>query len=127
MAYQLIYERMMIGLEFKKVPYLIRSAAFFSIFVLLSSLQYEVKENYHSSLPPDSLTLSLKQGDIVEVLDNSIDGKWFVRAQSGKEGVTHGWFPSSLLERVNRGEEDVDGKKGWVQITAGTRVECVQY
>lgn len=84
-----------------------------------------VKEDYHP--PPsteDSLLLSLKQGDIVEILDNSINGKWFVRAQSGAGAATHGWFPSALLERVERadGEEEVDGKKAWIQITAGELV-----
>ena len=80
-----------------------------------------VKEDYHPAPPQDILTLSLNQGDIVEVLDNSIDGKWFVRVQSGTEGVAHGWFPSDLLERVEKeeGEDEVDGKKAWIQITAG--------
>ena len=41
--------------------------------------------------------------------------------------MTHGWFPSALLEKVDRGEgeEEVDGKKGWVQITAGEFPEKV--
>ena len=108
---------------------------------MLVALQYVVTADYH---PPasaeDTLLLSLNQGDIVEILDNSINGKWFVRAQSGAGGgggggggVTHGWFPSALLELMEKaeGEEDVDGgKKGWVQITAGmcwSVCVCVSY
>lgn len=38
--------------------------------------------------------------------------------------MSHGWFPSDLLEPVEKnGEDDVDaGKKSWIQITAGERV-----
>ena len=87
-------------------------------------LQYVVKADHAPSDPSqDNLLLSLKRGDSVEVLDNSINGKWFVRAHSGSGGVAHGWFPSNLLERADRGgvigEEDVDGKKSWIQLTAG--------
>lgn len=85
--------------------------------------QYVVKEDYHPSPVEDSLVLSLNEGDMVEILDNSISGKWFVRAHSNSGGVAHGWFPSSLLERMEGDAEgdEVDGKKGgWVQITAGT-------
>lgn len=82
--------------------------------------QYVVKEDFHP--PPLSLgeaTLSLKKGDIVEVLDDSIDGKWFIRAQpvtsAGK--MDHGWVPSSLLEKLDT--DSTDGKKGWVQLGHG--------
>ena len=82
-----------------------------------------VKEDHTSQ---DELGLSLSRGDVVEILDNSINGKWFVRAQTGEGGgVSHGWFPSELLERVQKeGEEEVDvGKKAWIQLTAG---KCVR-
>ncbi len=85
-------------------------------------MQYVVKSDHHPAPAEDSLLLSLNQGDVVEILDSSINGKWFVRAQSGSGGVAHGWFPSTLLERVERGgEEEVDGRKPWIQITAGNR------
>ncbi len=85
-------------------------------------LQYVVKEDYHPTPPQDSLLLSLNRGDVVEILDNNIDGKWVIRARTKNGGVAHGWFPSKFLERMDGGgeeEEEVDGKKGWVQITAG--------
>lgn len=87
-------------------------------------LQYVVKEDHRPSQTGDNLLLSLNEGDVVEILDSSINGKWFVRAHSGSGGVAHGWFPSDLLERLQKGgeEEEVDGKKSWIQITAGIAV-----
>jgi hypothetical protein len=80
-----------------------------------------VKEDHHPSQTEETLLLSLNQGDVVEILDSSINGKWFVRAHSVSGAVAHGWFPSDLLKRVEKGraEEEVDGRKPWVQITAG--------
>ncbi len=31
--------------------------------------------------------------------------------------MNHGWVPSSILEKMDT--DSIDGKKGWVQITAG--------
>ena len=79
-------------------------------------------EDYHSNMgsTSDLPNLSLSKGDVVEVLDNSIDGKWFVRSLSGTD---HGWIPSSLLERIplerSGGKDETDGKDQWVQIARG--------
>lgn len=68
------------------------------------------------------MTFSLSKGDIVEVLDNSIEGKWYVRTLGSSQ---HGWVPSALLERIplnesHSGEDMTDGKGGhWVQIARG--------
>ncbi len=53
----------------------------------------------------------------MEVLDNNIDGKWFVRTVGGR--VDHGWVPATVLEKLP-GDDSVDGRsQKWVQITAG--------
>lgn len=53
----------------------------------------------------------------MEVLDNKMDGKWYVRSLKGSG---HGWIPSSLLEHAHfGGKEDTDGKGQWVQIASG--------
>ena len=79
-----------------------------------------MSEDYHSSSGSEPFDLSLSKGDIVEVLDNSIDGKWYVRTIGG---ANHGWVPSSLLEHVplegSKGKEETDGKGQWVQIASG--------
>jgi uncharacterized protein YgiM (DUF1202 family) len=69
------------------------------------------------------MTFSLSKGDVVEVLDNNIEGKWYVRTLGGSQ---HGWVPSALLERITLneshggGEDMTDGKGGhWVQIARG--------
>ena len=85
-------------------------------------MQCQVIEDYHFSSGSGSepLTLSLSKGDMVEVLDNSIDGKWYVRTLSGLE---HGWVPSSILKRApledSRGKDETDGKGQWVQLASG--------
>ena len=82
--------------------------------------QYIVKEDFHSlATSAGESSLALVKGDFVEVLDSSIEGKWFVRTRPTLLSTTtnHGWVPSSILERVD--SESTDGKKGWVQITAG--------
>ena len=82
--------------------------------------QCQVTEDYSSG--SGHLTFFVSKGDIVEVLDNSIEGKWYVRTLSGSQ---HGWVPSSLLEHTpfieSHGSEDMtDGKGGhWVQIARG--------
>ena len=81
-----------------------------------------MNEDYHfsSGSSSESLTLSLCKGDIVEVLDNSIDGKWYIRTLSG---VEHGWVPSSLLEHLtsedSKGKDETDGKGQWVHLASG--------
>ena len=68
------------------------------------------------------MTFSLSKGDIVEVLDNSIEGKWYVRTLRGSQ---HGWVPSALLEHTSLneshgGDDMTDGKGGhWIQIAQG--------
>ena len=84
--------------------------------------QYQLREDYAST---GEHAFSLGKGDIVEVLDNNIDGKWFVRTVGGK--VDHGWVPSAILERI-MGEEEPDGKsQKWVQVAAGERGEAALY
>ena len=82
-------------------------------------------EDYHSSGSYSSgsghMTFFLSKGDIIEVLDNSIEGKWYVRTLGGSQ---HGWVPSSLLEHIpldeSNGEDMTDGKGGqWVQVARG--------
>ena len=78
-----------------------------------------MNEDYHfnSGSGSEPLTLSLCKGDVVEVLDNSIDGKWYIRTLDGME---HGWVPSSLLERLTpEGKDDTDGKGQWVHLASG--------
>ena len=80
-----------------------------------------MKEDFHHTpSSTDDIVLSLSKGDIVEVLDNNIDGKWYVRTQPAEIAGTmdHGWVPSSILEPIETDSTD-GGKKGWVQITAG--------
>ena len=68
------------------------------------------------------MIFSLSKGDIVEVLEDRIEGKWYVRTL---EGSQLGWVPSSLLEHIpidesRRSEDMTDGKGGqWVQIARG--------
>ena len=68
------------------------------------------------------MIFSLSKGDIVEVLGDSTEGKWYVRTL---EGSQHGWVPSSLLEHIpidesRRSDDMTDGKGGqWVQIARG--------
>jgi len=79
-----------------------------------------VKEDFHPKpIAAGEQPLSLNKGDIVEVLDNSIEGKWYVRTKSNTLSTKpgHGWIPSSFLEKFET--ESTDGRKGWVQITAG--------
>lgn len=80
-----------------------------------------VKQDYRPPVDQDihSSVLSLSQGDVVEILDNKINGKWFVRARSESGAMSHGWFPSALLERVVDSEEVDGGKKTWIEFTAG--------
>ena len=83
--------------------------------------QCRVTEDY-SSGSGGHMTFSLSKGDIVEVLDDNIEGKWYVRTLRGSQ---HGWVPSSLLERLpinesHSGKDMTDGKGGhWVQIAQG--------
>ena len=77
--------------------------------------QYQVKEDFISE---GEHPLTLAAGSVVEVLDNNIAGKWFVRTVGG--ALDHGWVPSAILEKIGGGDDvDFGGKKKWVQITAG--------
>lgn len=86
--------------------------------------QCRVTEDYSSgSGSGGHMTFSLSKGDVVEVLDNNIEGKWYVRTLGGSQ---HGWVPAALLEPVSLieshggGEDMTDGKGGhWVQIARG--------
>ena len=90
---------------------------------------------------PGEADLPLSKGDIVEVLDNGIDGRWFVRTVARGGGANSkeedcGWIPSGLLERLrldgssggsSEGDDEADAGGGvkkkrerWVQITAGS-------
>ena len=99
-------------------------ALFCRLPVVVTCPQYQVKEDFHPTplSPPPNTPLSLTRGDFVEVLDNSINRKWYVRTV-GRSKVEHGWIPSEILEHTAGEEEpDLGGRrtaKGWVQITAG--------
>ena len=74
------------------------------------------------------LELSLKKGDIVQVLDQHSGGRWFVRANMGGEAYAHGWFPSEHLQSLMETEpsEETDAKDNWIQITAGEEGKWVK-
>ena len=85
--------------------------------------QCRVTEDYSSgSGSGGHMIFSLAKGDVVEVLDNNIEGKWYVRTLGGSQ---HGWVPAALLEPLplnesHGGEDMTDGKGGhWVQIARG--------
>lgn len=86
--------------------------------------QYVVTTDYPPEPSSDYLELSLKKGDIVQVLDQHTGGRWFVRANMGGGTYAHGWFPSEYLVCLTEGEpaEETDSKDNWVQITAGKRL-----
>lgn len=76
----------------------------------LPPLQFQLARDYSS----DDRSFTVKKGDVVEVLDNKIEEKWFIRTLSSNP--TAAWIPSSVLEPI--GKEDTDGKSR-TTITSG--------
>ena len=58
---------------------------------------------------------TIKKGDVVEVLDNKIEERWFVRTLTSSPEA--GWVPSGVLLPVE-GKEETDGKSK-TTITSG--------
>lgn len=54
----------------------------------------------------------------MEVLDNKIEERWFVRTQSASPEA--GWVPPTVLMPI--GKEETDGKSSRAKITSGEPV-----
>ena len=79
------------------------------------SQQFQLSRDYSTS---GDHPLSLKKGDVVEVLDNKIEERWFVRTQSASPEA--GWVPPTVLVPI--GKEETDGKSSRAKITSGESV-----
>ena len=77
----------------------------------LPSPQYQLTSDYTSE---GEHPLTLKKGEVVEVLDNKIEEKWFVRTLVSCPEA--GWVPSTVLELMGRDETEQAPK---TTITSG--------
>ena len=80
-----------------------------------STPQFQVSRDYSTS---GDHPLSLKKGDVVEVLDNKIEERWFVRTQSASPEA--GWVPPTVLMPIGR--DEADGRSSKTIITSGAPV-----
>ena len=79
--------------------------------LLFPSLQFQLASDYTSA---GDRPFALKKGDVVEVLDNKIDDKWFVRTLAASPEAC--WVPANML--VSLGGDEIDGKSR-TTITSG--------
>ena len=80
-----------------------------------STPQFQLSRDYSTS---GDHPLSLKKGDVVEVLDNKIEERWFVRTQSASPEA--GWVPPTVLMPIGR--DEADGRSSKTIITSGEPV-----
>lgn len=77
-----------------------------------------IKEDYASE---GEHSIRLARGDVVELLDNSIEDRWFVRRTGPL--LAHGWVPAHLMDPAEETDFGPSKKNKWEKITSG-RQRC---